>query len=78
LFGFNAYCHIYKQICLLETGFGAGTIVVIIVAILIVFVAIVLTLLARATGRWCFAGEYLVPSLFFAVLKWKWFQVFHG
>jgi hypothetical protein len=67
-----------QQIVFAETGVGAGTIVVIIVAVLIVFVAIVLTLLARSTGRWCFAGEYLAPSLSFSVLKWKWFRVFHG
>ncbi|CAB3363206.1 Hypothetical predicted protein [Cloeon dipterum] len=40
-----------------ETSLGAGSIVAIIVAVLIVFVAIVLTLFARTTGRWCFAGR---------------------
>ncbi|CAB3363204.1 Hypothetical predicted protein [Cloeon dipterum] len=39
-----------------ETSLGAGSIVAIIVAVLIVFVAIVLTLFARTTGRWCFAA----------------------
>jgi len=37
--------------------------VAIIVAVLIVFVAIILTLFARTTGRWCFAGEYLAASI---------------
>uniref|UniRef100_U5EPA2 Putative cell adhesion molecule 4 n=1 Tax=Corethrella appendiculata TaxID=1370023 RepID=U5EPA2_9DIPT len=42
-----------------DSGIGIGGIVGIILACLIVVAAVVLVIVARATGRWCFAGASL-------------------
>lgn len=47
-----------------ETGLDIGSIIGIVVAIAVVVIIIALLVIARATGRWCFAGKILTFILF--------------
>lgn len=43
----------------------AGSIIGIVVGALVLLLIVFILIFARATGRWCFAGEYLFSFLFF-------------
>lgn len=42
---------------------GAGAIVGIVIAVLLVVLIIFIVVFARATGRWCFAGRFIITKV---------------
>lgn len=48
-----------------ETGLDIGSIVGIVIGVLCIFIIIILIVVARATGRWCFSGNFLFWSILF-------------